>query len=332
MFVLKRLEDALKHRDRIYGLVAGIGLSNDIHGDLLAPSSEGQVRAMRMAYEQAGWGPGDVDLVECHAPGTPVGDAVEVEGLKSLWEGIDWSQHQCVIGSIKSNVGHTLTAAGAAGLLKVLLRSNIAGCLQPPISSGLAPTWAWRIARSEYSPSPSPGRPELPPNPDCAAISGFGFGGINAHVLIEGWGAVERLRGNLDCDSPLRSGGKGGWTPDSIHPGCDRGPFRDFRPIPRAASVSGACPGSQESRHAGCTAELVGRPPETAWYRRQGWGDDSFPGFYLDSLEFRVGQFRIPPKELGEMLPQQSLMLRVAAEAIRDAGWDARTRRFERAS
>ncbi len=121
MFVLKRLEDAVKHGDHIYGLVAGIGLSNDIHGDLLAPSSEGQLRAMRMAYEQAGWGPGDVDLVECHAPGTPVGDAVEFESLKSLWEGSTGANSQCVIGSVKSNIGHTLTAAGAAGLLKVLL-------------------------------------------------------------------------------------------------------------------------------------------------------------------------------------------------------------------
>ena len=90
MFVLKRLADALAHGDRIYGVVAGIGLSNDIHGDLLAPSSEGQLRAMRMAYDQAGWSPGDVDLVECHAAGTPLGDAVEVESLKSLWGESGW--------------------------------------------------------------------------------------------------------------------------------------------------------------------------------------------------------------------------------------------------
>ena len=104
-------------------MIRGIGLSNDIHGDLLAPSSEGQLRAMRAAYEQAGWSPSDVDLIECHATGTPVGDAVEVESLKRLWggRGSDWSPGQCVIGSVKSNVGHMLTAAGAAGLLKVLL-------------------------------------------------------------------------------------------------------------------------------------------------------------------------------------------------------------------
>ena len=69
----------------IYGIIAGIGLSNDVHGDLMAPDSEGQLRAMRAAYEQAGWSPGDVDLIECHATGTPRGDAVEIASLRALW-------------------------------------------------------------------------------------------------------------------------------------------------------------------------------------------------------------------------------------------------------
>ncbi len=120
MFVLKRLEDALKHRDRIYGAgrghrpvqrhprrPAGAQLRRsdprDAHG----------VRTSRLEPWRRRSG-------RVPRAGTPVGDAVEVESLKSLWEGIDWRQHQCVIGSIKSNVGHTLTAAGAAGLLKVL--------------------------------------------------------------------------------------------------------------------------------------------------------------------------------------------------------------------
>ena len=135
----------LAHGDHIYGVVAGIGLSNDIHGDLLAPSSEGQLRAMRMAYEQAGWRPSDVDLVECHATGTPVGDAVEVESLKSLWGESGWKKHQCAIGSVKSNIGHALTAAGAAGLLKVLLALK---------NETLAPDREFRAARAQ----PGPGR------------------------------------------------------------------------------------------------------------------------------------------------------------------------------
>src|SRR4029077_8169329 len=77
-FVLKRLADAERDGDHIDGVIAGIGLSNDIGGGLLAPASEGQLRAMRAAYWAARWRPGDVDLIECHATGTPVGDGVEL--------------------------------------------------------------------------------------------------------------------------------------------------------------------------------------------------------------------------------------------------------------
>ena len=115
MFILKRLSDAIKQKDRIYATIKAIGLSNDRGGELLAPAVEGQIRAMQEAYQNAGWTPGDVDLVECHATGTPVGDAVELESLKKLWEGQKSTQGQCVIGSVKSNIGHALTAAGAAG-------------------------------------------------------------------------------------------------------------------------------------------------------------------------------------------------------------------------
>src|SRR5579883_1102853 len=121
MFVLKRLGDALAAGDRVYGVIRGAGLSNDVGGSLLAPSTEGQLRAMRQAYAQAGWRPGEVDVIECHATGTPTGDPVEVASLKALWEGESGEPGRCVIGSVKSNVGHLLTAAGAAGLMKTLL-------------------------------------------------------------------------------------------------------------------------------------------------------------------------------------------------------------------
>jgi len=76
---------------------------------------------MSAAYRQADWKPDDVDLIECHATGTPVGDAVEVASLRELWQNIPPRQERCVIGSVKSNIGHLLTAAGAAALTKVLL-------------------------------------------------------------------------------------------------------------------------------------------------------------------------------------------------------------------
>ena len=121
VFVLKRLSDAVAAGDHIYGVIAGIGLSNDRGANLLAPHSEGQLRAMRAAYQQARWKPGDIDLIECHATGTPVGDGVEIASLHRLWEHESFRSRQCVIGGVKSNVGHLLTGAGAAGLMKVLL-------------------------------------------------------------------------------------------------------------------------------------------------------------------------------------------------------------------
>src|SRR5204862_5139824 len=104
-FVLKRLTDALKQGDTILGVIAGVGLSNDMHGNLLAPAKEAQLRAMQAAYEQAGWSPHDIDLIECHATGTPVGDAIEFDSLRELWGETGWTRGQCAIGSVKSTVG-----------------------------------------------------------------------------------------------------------------------------------------------------------------------------------------------------------------------------------
>ena len=75
MVALKRLSDAEKAGDRVYAVIRGIGLSNDVGGSLLSPDREGQLRAMRAAYTQAGWSPDDVELIECHGTGTPRGVA-----------------------------------------------------------------------------------------------------------------------------------------------------------------------------------------------------------------------------------------------------------------
>ena len=121
ILVLKRLDDALRDKNTIFAVIKGIGLSNDMRGNLLAPDSEGQVRAMRKAYEASGWSPTDVDLIECHGAGTPVGDIVELQSLRDLWGESGWSAGQCPIGSVKSMIGHLLTGAGAAGMIKTLL-------------------------------------------------------------------------------------------------------------------------------------------------------------------------------------------------------------------
>ena len=288
MFVLKRLGDALRDGDHVYALVAAVGLSNDVDGGLLAPSREGQLRALTSAYDRAGWDPKTVDLIECHATGTPLGDAVEFGSLRALWGDAGLSPGGCVIGSHKANVGHALTAAGAAGLLKVVMA--LRHDTLPPTPNFSAPAdgldydgGPFRVlTEARPWPRPADGRPRR------AAVSGFGFGGINAHALIEEW-----VPGSPT--SPTAAA----WVD----------PEREAEP--EAVAIVGL------SAHVGPFAGL------RAFQERVLGGGDRVraTGYHLDSIELPVDRFRIPPKELAEMLPQQSLLLNAAADAIADAGW-----------
>jgi len=187
IFLLKRTEDAIAHGDRIYGVIRGAGLANDVGGSLLAPMSEGQLRAMRQAYANAGWSPADVDLIECHATGTPVGDATEVASLRELWSDQQSNGRSCVLGSVKSNIGHLLTAAGSAALTKVLL-SMREGVL-PPTAAFNRPQPVMELDNTPFTvlKEAHPWERRGESIPRRAAVSAFGFGGINAHLLIEEW-------------------------------------------------------------------------------------------------------------------------------------------------
>jgi acyl transferase domain-containing protein/3-hydroxymyristoyl/3-hydroxydecanoyl-(acyl carrier protein) dehydratase/1-acyl-sn-glycerol-3-phosphate acyltransferase len=173
--VLKRLADAERDGDRIFGVIRGIGLSNDGRGgSLLAPAEAGQVRAMREAFRQCGLEPSDISLVECHATGTALGDAAELRSMSEVYASA------VAIGSLKSNLGHLVTASGLAGLIKVLeaLRHEVkpATLDASPATDALAATPFRLLAQAEPWPKREVRR---------AAISSFGFGGNNAHMLIE---------------------------------------------------------------------------------------------------------------------------------------------------
>ncbi|MEO5727175.1 MAG: polyketide synthase, partial [Byssovorax sp.] len=176
-FALQRLDDARAAGRPILGIIRGIGLSNDGRGrGLLAPSEEGQIRAMRLAYAAAGLAPSDVGFVECHATGTPVGDATEIRSLADVFAGCS----DVPIGSLKSNLGHLITAAGGAGLIKIL-GSFTAGTIAPTIHAGAS------IAELAGSPVrlATEAEPWRATGRRIAAISAFGFGGNNAHLLVE---------------------------------------------------------------------------------------------------------------------------------------------------
>ncbi len=312
IFLLKRTEDAVAHGDRIYGIIRGIGLSNDVGGSLLAPLTEGQLRAMRAAYDRAGWHPSDVDLIECHATGTPVGDATEVASLRELWGDLS-PQPSCVIGSVKSNVGHLLTAAGSAALTKVLLAMQHETL--PPTAGFTSPQPGMQLEQSPFRvlTDAEPWNRRQDGTPRRAAVSAFGFGGINAHLLVEEW--LPESASFLPL--PRQGGGNDSQNEPIAVVGLEAsfGPWQSLRSF-------------QERVLGGGPATLPAGPTkwwgaeQADWFRHEGYDRLPFAGFYLDQVEVAADQFRIPPLELKEMLPQQLLMLRTAAGAMADAGLD----------
>lgn len=327
ILVLKRLEDALADNDRIYGLIRGIGLSNDMRGNLLAPDSEGQLRAMRTAYASVGWSPDAVDLIECHGAGTPVGDATELRSLRTLWESVDGPAGRCAIGSVKSMIGHLLTAAGAAGMIKTLLA--LVEKILPPSLNFEHPSDDSPLISSPFrvqtSAEPWPDRTDG--SPRRAAVSAFGFGGINGHVLLEEWSprrpaaARNRLKTPTGLDDSRRVSSAA--VRETTEPVAVVGMSVAFGPITSLREF-------QETVFKGRSI-IADRPPDR-WKGCDGMLEHSgvrLPrkGGFMRRLPIGISEFRIPPNEIPDILPQHLLMLKVAAAAMAAAGLTAKSER-----
>ena len=185
LLVLKRLEDAEKDKDRVYAVIKALRSSSDGKSQsIYAPRPEGQEKALRRAYQAAQVDPATVGLVEAHGTGTRVGDAVEFTALKNTYNGKNTTPGACAIGSVKSNIGHTKAAAGAAGLIKATLAVHHK-VLLPTIKAD-EPDPKLDIANSPFYLSTTT-RPWLLNNghPRRAAVSAFGFGGSNFHMVLE---------------------------------------------------------------------------------------------------------------------------------------------------
>jgi 8-amino-7-oxononanoate synthase len=181
VMVLKRLEDAQRDGDRIYAVICGIATNNDGRGDgPMAPVLGGQVEVIRTAWQASGVDPAQLGYVEAHGTGTDVGDEIELQGLvQALGERASgvW------LGSAKANVGHTMSAAGIAGLLRATLA--IYHREVPPLAG-------FEAAKPELEDKGLGGRPFQVPTEvvpwaaerRVAAVSSFGFGGTNGHVVL----------------------------------------------------------------------------------------------------------------------------------------------------
>ena len=185
ILALRRLADAERDGNRIHAVIKGIGAGSDGRATAIyAPLPDGQARALRRTYEQAGYDPRSVELVEAHGTGTKAGDAAEIAGLKQVFceEGEIVDTPWCAIGSVKSQIGHTKAAAGSASLIKATMSLS---------RKALPPTIKVDQPAPALAGSPFYVNRELRPwvrdksHKRRASVSSFGFGGSNFHVTLE---------------------------------------------------------------------------------------------------------------------------------------------------
>ncbi|HUF90160.1 MAG TPA: beta-ketoacyl synthase N-terminal-like domain-containing protein [Gemmatimonadota bacterium] len=183
MVVLKRLADAERDEDRIYAVIRGTGVSSDGRGSsVLNPSPSSQVLSLERAWTRVGIDPrarGSVGLVEAHGTATPNGDAAELETLARVFGPPD-DYPRAGLGSVKSMIGHAMPAAGIAGLIKAALAVHHG--VQPPTLHCEDPHPGVERTRFRLVHETAPWESE---GPRRAAVNAFGFGGINAHVVLE---------------------------------------------------------------------------------------------------------------------------------------------------
>ena len=186
MLALRRLEDAERDGDRIYAVIRGIGSSSDGKGTAVyAPKASGQANALRRAYENAGYTPRTVELLEAHGTATKAGDLAEFQGAASVFAEADGGSTQwCGLGSIKSQIGHTKGAAGAASMIKMVMALHHK--VLPPTIKVDRPNPKLDIEQSPFYLSTET-RPWVrgSDHPRRASVSSFGFGGSNFHVALE---------------------------------------------------------------------------------------------------------------------------------------------------
>lgn len=175
--VLKRYCD-IDDTDTVHGVIRAIGLSNDGNRKgLLAPSAEGQIEAINRAWQDAELSPETIDFLECHATGTPTGDTVELNAAQHCFA----AKNSLPIGSLKANLGHLITVAGLASIIKITQAMANEGLPTMPHNGpqNSALSGSNLSVQTQVAPWPTSAHPRR------AGVSNFGFGGNNAHLILD---------------------------------------------------------------------------------------------------------------------------------------------------
>ncbi|MCA9039876.1 MAG: acyltransferase domain-containing protein, partial [Planctomycetaceae bacterium] len=313
IFVMKTLEQAIADNDDIKAVVRGVGVSSDGKGkSLWAPRKEGQIEAIRRAYSDT-LTPSQLQYLEMHATSTQVGDATEMEAITQILKDQLPEGYQIPVGSVKANVGHTLETAGMASIAKTILAMN-QGLIPPQINiTQLNENIPWDqipfyVPLQPYHwPEPAPGKPRL------AAVNAFGIGGLNVHVVLEGYqpeyskGLVaNQSAAELDADEEaIAIVGRGAILPgartiealwDQLNSGQDY--FTDA-PASRWNKELGLSKPGQDDR----------------------WSIPITTGAYITDFEYDWKKHKVPPKQVQSADPLQFMLLDATDQALHDIGY-----------
>ncbi|MEL4428444.1 beta-ketoacyl synthase N-terminal-like domain-containing protein [Shewanella mangrovisoli] len=308
VLVLKRLEDAERDGDNIYAVVSGIGLSNDGKGQfVLSPNSKGQVQAFERAYAAANTHPSNIEVIECHATGTPLGDKVELTSMERFFEDKLGGTKAPLIGSAKSNLGHLLTAAGMPGIMKMIFAMR-SGQLPASINLKVPISSPKGLFSGNNIPTQLQAWPDKTGNDRRhAGVSVFGFGGCNAHLLLESYQPT--------AHSAEKQANKPVYQQQAltvIGMASHFGPLTSINALDKAllAQTDAFIP-LPANRWKG-----LDKHPDIL----NQFGLNRAPkGAYIEQFDFDFLRFKVPPNEDDRLISQQLLLIKVADEAIRDA-------------
>ena len=313
--VLKTLEAAVRDGDPIRCVIRGVGMSADGKGkSLWAPLSNGQKLAVQRAYEQCEFTPADIQYVEAHATSTQVGDATEISSLAETFPQPQPGQAKIALGSVKANVGHTLEAAGMAGLVKAILameHGTIPPCanLENPNSSidwSAVPFDLPRLPRDWRRPAEGETRK--------AAVNSFGIGGLNVHVVLEEYlaskpasyyGIVEASQdiGRSDPVEPIAVVGMG-----TILPGAQT-PEEYWKLLKTGEDPKCEVPIERWD------ADRYTSPI------KQRYRSISRRGGFIRGYQYDWRSHKVPPKQVANANPLQFELLDAADRALKSSGY-----------
>ncbi|HEX8706364.1 MAG TPA: beta-ketoacyl synthase N-terminal-like domain-containing protein [Myxococcaceae bacterium] len=308
VFVLRRLDDAVAAGETVHAVIRGIGVASDGKGkSLLAPNTRGQVLAMQRAYSQAGYGPGDVQYVECHATGTPLGDLTEIESLKEVF-GARCAAQSVMLGGVKELTGHLQAASGAAGLMKATLA--LSHKFLPPQHSFREPAQGIHFENTPFYIS-NHGKPwpTVPGGLRRAGVNSFSFGGISYHLTLEEYapgyhaGLSKRLP-RPEAAEPIAIVGLGGVFPQAEN---KEELWRNL--LDKRCAIGGIPPERAPiDRYLDPTRTSKVRPYT------------NLAGYIVDGA-WPQERVRVPPKVSSQIDRGHSWTMKAALQALDDAGY-----------